>query len=35
MKLFKFGGKEFKSKMLEKIYEYKYEELVVIYEMIE
>ncbi|TKH23723.1 DUF3959 family protein, partial [Bacillus cereus] len=35
MKLFKFGGKESKSKMPEKIHEYKYEEPVATYEMTE
>ena len=34
-KLFKFGGKESKSKMPEKIHEYKYEEPVATYEMTE
>ncbi|MED2515522.1 DUF3959 family protein, partial [Bacillus thuringiensis] len=35
MKLFKFGGKESKSKMPEKNHEYKYEESVAAYEMTE
>ena len=35
MKLFKFGGKESKSKIPEKIHEHKYEEPVATYKMTE